>query len=158
MKDKSWLDQHRIGFRLMIIAIVLSVLWVLAVRVLEIEHGRMAPGEESAAEWIWEKDGSYARGPGKHIEAVWLDDSGITDKELRNLKGLSKLRRIDLSGTKITDKGLAELLIFPNLTNVAVTKTQVTLDGLIEFWNQKHELDKKGIPANGSDNTEPSAQ
>ncbi len=118
----------------------------------------MVPGEESAAEWIWEKDGSYARGPGKHIEAVWLDDSDVTDEELHNLKGLSKLRRIDLSGTRITDKGLTELLVFPNLTNVEVTNTHVTLSRLIEFWDQKHELDKKRIPTNGSDNTEPSAE
>ena len=157
MKDESWLDQHWLGFGLMVSAIILSALWVLAIHIMAVEHSRMAPGEESAAEWIWEKDGSYARGPGKHLEAVWLDDSDVTDEDLRNLKGLSELRRIDLSGTRITDKGLAELLVFPNLTNVEVTNTQVTLDGLIEFWDQKHGIDKKGTPADAPNNTKPGA-
>jgi hypothetical protein len=38
-----------------------------------------------------------------------LGTTRVTDKGLRTLKGLTALRRLDLTGTKVTDAGVKDL-------------------------------------------------
>jgi hypothetical protein len=88
---------------------------------------------------------------------LWLDGSGVTDDNLKEiggltqlqwlalyrnelsdaglkyLTGLKELRRLALSGTHVTDKGMEELTKLKHLQMLAISSTQLTDTGLREL-------------------------
>jgi hypothetical protein len=69
--------------------------------------------------------------------AVSLADSAITDAGLEHLRGLTKLRHLDLRRTRITDAGLVHLKGLTRLEQLDLRRTQVTDAGLVHL---------KGLP------------
>ena len=59
--------------------------------------------------------------------------SGITDEGLKNIAGLTELRKLELEGTNVTDAGLKHLAGMKNLTSLILTGTKVTDEGMIEL-------------------------
>ena len=67
------------------------------------------------------------------FEQHWKQGSRITDDGLAKLKGLVKLRTLDLHHTAITDAGLDILKDLPELRAVGLTGTKVTEAGLAKW-------------------------
>ena len=61
----------------------------------------------------------------------WLDlnRTQVTDDGLEHLKGLTSLKVLTLSGTQITDAGLEHLKGLSNLRTLSLVNTQTTIDG-----------------------------
>ena len=55
---------------------------------------------------------------------------GITDAGLRDLTGLTKLRKLYLAGTNITDDGLPQLSKFTEIEILNLTLCRISDDGL----------------------------
>src|SRR5438874_546483 len=62
-----------------------------------------------------------------------LSLTGVTDKEIKQLKNLSNLAMLDLSATTVTDEGLRELKELKSLTYLDLGHTEVTDRGLKEL-------------------------
>jgi Leucine-rich repeat (LRR) protein len=60
---------------------------------------------------------------------------GVTDEGSRHLAGMSRLKRLDLSGTSITDRGLEILRHLPALDNLSLAGTAITDAGARELAN-----------------------
>jgi hypothetical protein len=68
-------------------------------------------------------DSSYGQAPLYHLEC---SAAQITDDDLRDLKRLHHIRRLNLSGTGITDEGAQYLRDMPYLTGVDLSHTNIT--------------------------------
>lgn len=70
---------------------------------------------------------------GTQIMGLHLDQSKVTDQDLRILRSTPFLKRLHLSSTGITDAGLANLKYAANLEELAVANTIVTEKGLADL-------------------------
>jgi hypothetical protein len=59
-----------------------------------------------------------------------MANKDVTDRTLENLRGLKKLRKLDLSKTQVTDEGLSVLKEFPNLEVLFLNQTKITDAGV----------------------------
>ena len=64
------------------------------------------------------------------LRSLNLGGTDVTDAELEHLKGWTKLQRLNLWGTKITDAGLERLEGLSGLQSLNLTDTTVTDTGL----------------------------
>jgi internalin A len=71
--------------------------------------------------------------PGKPVVGVDLDRTKVTDADLKELKELKSLRKLDLTGTKVTDAGVKELKVLKSLEVLFLTGTKVTDEGVKEL-------------------------
>ncbi len=67
------------------------------------------------------------------LEKLNLDGTKITDEGLAHLKGLTKLEWLHLYSTAITDEGLVHLKRFSKLTHLRLAATTVTHSGVKRF-------------------------
>ena len=67
------------------------------------------------------------------LKELNLIDTQITDAGLRHLRGLKKLRKLWLDQTEITDEGLLHLKGLTNLRELTLMDTQVTEAGVAEL-------------------------
>jgi hypothetical protein len=58
---------------------------------------------------------------------------GVTDEGLRQLAGMTTLKRLDISGTSITDRGLEVLRRLPALENLSLAGTAISDEGAREL-------------------------
>jgi Leucine-rich repeat (LRR) protein len=66
----------------------------------------------------------------KNLAMLRLTDTDITDEGLAHLRGLKKLKHLDLNGARrITDDGLRELTDLTNLEELYLSKTKITGSG-----------------------------
>src|SRR5579871_2957585 len=75
--------------------------------------------------------------PTKPIIEVRLPFSKVTDSDLRELKALKSLKRLNLDDTKITDAGLKYLANSKELEEITLTNTKVTDAGIKELIGLK---------------------
>lgn len=64
---------------------------------------------------------------------TFLNNSGVTAKELSHLAALTHLRILSLQGTKISSAGLKELAALTGLEWLCLTNTRVSNKGLVEL-------------------------
>jgi internalin A len=76
--------------------------------------------------------------PGKPVVGVNLDESKVTDNDLKQLKEFKKLQTLSLDSTKITDAGLKELKEITSLQALSLNGTKVTDNGLKELKELKN--------------------
>ena len=74
----------------------------------------------------------------KQLFALNLARTKVTDDGLKDLEGLSNLRRLHLENTKVSDAGLAHLKGLSNLEYLNLYGTQVTDAGLAELAGLKN--------------------
>lgn len=70
------------------------------------------------------------KGPGKPVTVVNFATTPAADDALANLKGLDKLQKLTLNGTKITDAGLEHLKGLAGLQKLYLVDTKVGDAGL----------------------------
>ena len=71
------------------------------------------------------------------LEVLDLTNSLITDRGLKHLGGLRRLKYLRLDGTNTTDAGLAELRNLTNLETLDIRNTKVTERGLVSIDRMK---------------------
>jgi hypothetical protein len=59
-----------------------------------------------------------------------MANKDVTDRTLENLRGLKKLRNLDLSDTQVTDEGLKVLQELPSLKVLFLNRTKITDEGV----------------------------
>lgn len=64
------------------------------------------------------------------VHNVVLEETGITDGDLENLKGLNQFGSLLLQGTQVSDAGLEHLSGLTELRCLTLTRTKVTDDGV----------------------------
>src|SRR5262249_18231402 len=79
-------------------------------------------------------DGERAGGP---VKWAWLVAAPVTDRELKELKGLKHLQSLWLGGTEVTNAGLKELKELRTLKTLDLRLTKVTDAGLKELKELK---------------------
>lgn len=75
------------------------------------------------------------------VEALAMANSPVTDAGIPHLLRLSRLTRLNLTGTQITDDGLVALRGLPNLQWVCVKRTQVTSGGVESLKAARPEVE-----------------
>lgn len=68
-----------------------------------------------------------------HPEELLLTGSWVTDRGLKNVRGLTTLRVLCLNNTDVTDAGLAELMKLTDLESLNLDGTQITDGGLLHL-------------------------
>jgi len=112
----------------------IALLMMLAVGIAGCES--QAVREEKAVNAIIKLGGEVTRDeelPGRPIAAVGLNNTKVTDSDLKGLKELKGLQWLDISNTQITDAGLKELRELKGLRHLALQNTQITDAGLKEL-------------------------
>jgi len=75
-------------------------------------------------------DGFVRFGTFANAEELWLGQTRVSNVDLEQLKGMSHLRKLDLSCTGITDDGLEYLQYLSCLRELTLTETQITDTGV----------------------------
>jgi hypothetical protein len=80
------------------------------------------------------------------VVVLQMANPDVTDETLEYLKGLDKLRELDLNDTQVTDKGLRVLKDLPALESLRLKNTKVTDDGFGELAERAslRQLDLRG--------------
>jgi hypothetical protein len=69
-----------------------------------------------------------------------MANEDVKDETLEYLKGMSNLRRLDVSGSRITDDGLRTLAELPNLKELYLARTKITDEGFQKYLAPKESL------------------
>jgi hypothetical protein len=81
------------------------------------------------------------RMPGfRHVQALDLGGTRITDRSLEVLEGCPRLFTLDLSRTGVTDKGMESLAKLPYLSGIGLSRTEVTDAGLDALIRSRPDL------------------
>ena len=104
--------------------------------ILEQWHLQVHASEKKIATHIRELGGTYYtdRLQGRHISAVWLDDTLADDNDVAMVLGLPHLNSLGLARTKVTNEGMAGILGQKNVRSVDVSGTNISQDCLQDFW------------------------
>ena len=84
-------------------------------------------------------------------EAVVLQmaNRDVTDQTLINLKGMTRLRELDLSNTQVDDDGLKELEALPGLETLRLKGTRITDEGFRKWLAPREALIQLDLQGTG---------
>jgi hypothetical protein len=95
-------------------------------------HESTVDGELHLTLTNWDKDDYSVIAERPDAVVVQMANADVTDRTLDHLRGLKKLRELDLSDTRITDAGLEVLAELPKLKDLRLARTQITDEGFRE--------------------------
>jgi Leucine-rich repeat (LRR) protein len=109
--------------------------------------------QEKAAEAIKKLGGKVRLDGEGNVVEVNLEGTQVTDDDLRFLKALMDLRKLDLEETRITDAGLVHLKVLTKLEELDLEETRITDAGLEHLRGltnlRKLSLDDTRVTAKG---------
>ncbi len=78
------------------------------------------------------------------LRRLSLDGTHVTDEGLKHLAGMKKLETLILSDTKVTDEGMEALTKLPKLSTLSLINTKVTDTGIgvLKRWNIELKIQK----------------
>jgi hypothetical protein len=71
-----------------------------------------------------------------------LANPDVDDRTLENLRGMTKLRELDLNGAGVTDEGLGVLAELPSIQELRLARVKITDDGFQKYLAHKESLRK----------------
>jgi hypothetical protein len=77
-----------------------------------------------------------------HLVVLQMANPDVSDETLNYLRGMDRLRELDLNDTKVTDKGLAVLAELPRLEELRLARTAITDEGFQKYLADKESLRK----------------
>lgn len=103
------------------------------------KRNKIVDGERHITLTGWDrKDYSFLQNLSDTV-VLQMANSDVNDETLVYLKGMKKLKELDLNDTKVTDKGLAELSDLP-LEILRLRGTEITDKGFVGFLQNKSGL------------------
>jgi hypothetical protein len=81
-----------------------------------------------------------------------MANADVSDQTLEYLRGMNRLRKLDLSGTRITDEGLRVLADLPGLQELYLARTAITDEGFRKYLAPREgllKLDLTGTQVKG---------
>ncbi|MBA4017270.1 MAG: hypothetical protein C0483_08860 [Pirellula sp.] len=88
---------------------------------------------------------TLARRP--EVVVLQMANSDVTDATLEHLRGLAKLRRLDVGNSQVTDAGLATIAALPALEELNVGHTKITDAGFQQHLAPKASLRRLDLTA-----------
>jgi hypothetical protein len=76
------------------------------------------------------------------VVVLQMANPDVSDETLLYLRGMDRLRELDLNDTKVTDEGLAVLAELPHLEDLRLARTAITDAGFREHLLGKESLNK----------------
>jgi hypothetical protein len=76
----------------------------------------------------------------REVVVLQMANDDVDDRTLEHLKGLDRLRKLDISNTNITDSGLTIVAELPQLKELYLARTKITDEGF-----RKHLLPKDSL-------------
>lgn len=110
-----------------VIVLGIVVMLIISFCYMSFEFNRVAKDEMQTMTWLSEKAALIdTEGQDKHITTVILANKKIADDDLKHLLNLSRLKKLDLSGTQITDTGIKHLCSLSSLEELHLSHTDIT--------------------------------
>ncbi len=97
---------------------------------MDAERKALAALDRLGAETVWLGSGG--------VDSVYFTRVGITDADLKLLKGLENLKKLSLSHSRITDAGLKRLQSLASLVQLHLADTKITDAGLEHLTSLKN--------------------
>jgi hypothetical protein len=86
-------------------------------------------------------DYDYAKlGSRRDVAVLQMANADVDDRTLEHLRGLDRLRNLDLGDTKITDAGLRTVAALPALAELRLNRTAITDEGFKQHLAAKESL------------------
>ncbi len=108
---------------------------------------RIVDGERHLTLTGWDrKDYTFLRSK-RDVAVLQMANPDVTDQTLEMIKGMDKLKELDLNDTQVTDAGLRMLKDLPALNTLRLKNTRITDKGFQEALAGKeslHRLDLTG--------------
>lgn len=82
-------------------------------------------GDQAVADWVKSIGGKAVMENGALVEAL-LNGASVSDEGLKNIEGLTRLRKITLDGTEVGDLGIGRLAGLSGLTELSLNSTGVS--------------------------------
>ncbi|MGE3803478.1 MAG: hypothetical protein AB7K24_02265 [Gemmataceae bacterium] len=101
---------------------------------------KMVEGELHITLTGWDKDDYSVIAAKPDVVVLQMANEDVTDQTLEHLRGLTKLRELDLNTSQVSDQGLVILKELPALQILRLRKTKVTDDGFSENLAGKESL------------------
>ena len=76
------------------------------------------------------------------IVVLQMANADVDDRTLQHLRGLTRLRKLDVADTQITDAGLAAIAALPTLAELYLSRTQISDEGFQQHLGPKSSLQK----------------
>jgi hypothetical protein len=86
------------------------------------------------------------------VVVLQMANEDVDDQTLRYLRGMDRLRELDLNGAHVTDDGLLILAELPRLESLRLARTRITDEGFQKHLANKEsllKLDLTGVPVKG---------
>ena len=86
------------------------------------------------------------------IVVLQIANEDVDDQTLEHLRGMDRLRELDLNGAHVTDDGLRILAELPRLESLRLARTRITDEGFQKHLAAKASLlnlDLTGVPVKG---------
>ncbi|AMV37904.1 hypothetical protein [Planctomyces sp. SH-PL62] len=128
---------------LMALGLVLTAFPPLYTRYVPVDlgpHERMVDGERHLTLTGWDRKDYAVLGSKSDAVVVQMANPDVTDETLRNLRGFSRLRELDLDDTQVTDEGLKILVELPALASLRLRNTRITDAGFKASLAPKESL------------------
>ena len=93
----------------------------------------------------WDKDDYSVLTARPDVVVLQMANADVTDATLEHLRGLQKLRELDLNDTQVTDQGLAVLAALPELQIIRLRKTKITDEGFRTHLLAKESLQELDV-------------
>lgn len=81
------------------------------------------------------------------VVVLQMANADVDDRTLEHLRGLQRLRKLDLADTQITDAGLAVVAELPMLAELYLNRTRITDAGFQQHLAEKKSLLKLDLTA-----------
>jgi hypothetical protein len=87
------------------------------------------------------KDFDYAKlAARRDVVVLQMANPDVDDRTLEHLRGLDRLRTLDLADSKITDAGLATVAALPALTELRLNRTAISDEAFVQHLAGKESL------------------
>jgi hypothetical protein len=78
-----------------------------------------------------------------------MANEDVDDRTLEYLRGMDRLRTLDLNGARVTDEGLRVLAELPRLQELRLARTKITDEGFQKYLGPKESLRKVDLTGTG---------
>ncbi|MDG3002264.1 leucine-rich repeat domain-containing protein [Paludisphaera mucosa] len=114
-------------------------------------HERLVDGERHLTLTGWDRKDYAVLGSKSDAVVLQMANPDVGDETLRNLKGFTMLRELDLNDTKVTDAGLEVIKDLPALTTLRLKNTKITDAGFKASLAAKEPLQRLDLTGTAVD-------